>query len=217
MPIKLLLPILFFFCFNARNTAQDCSMKVVKKLEKRINETSEKGVLQDSVMKQIQSLNNLVIGYSEYNTSWRHVPICYYLICFTKRKCIAYKYTIRSQSKPGEKFFQLDTIELDQKTIDSVVTNLKNTKPWEIRNNKGAELGECNHVPIEKFGGCSISDANSKSLFLLTKTHHFIRSFYAPEFYEYNCCPGNMDRKLFLATIAPIYLFFKNSNKQEKN
>jgi hypothetical protein len=86
MPIKLLLLILFLLCFNTRNTAQDCSMKVIKKLEKKINETAEKGLLQDSVMKQIQSLNDLVIGYSQYNTAWRHVPICYYLICFTKKK-----------------------------------------------------------------------------------------------------------------------------------
>jgi hypothetical protein len=217
MPVRLLLPILLLLCFNTGINSQDCSMKVIKKLVKKINEPSEKGVLQDSVMKQIQSSNDLVIGYSEYNQTWRHVPTCYYLICFIKRKCMAYKYTIRSYSKPGEKFFQLDTITLTQKTINSVISNVKNNKPWEIKHNEDTELDECKHVSIEKSSGCSISDASSKSLFLLTKTHHFITSFYAPEFYEYSCCPGNVDRQLFLSTIAPIYSFFLNSNKQEKD
>lgn len=217
MSIKLLLPVLFLLCFNTGINSQDCSMKVIKELVKKINETSEKGVLQDSVMKQIQSSNDLVIGYSEYNNTWRHVPICYYLICFTKRKCIAYKYTIRSYSRPGEKFFQLDTIELVQQTVNSVISNVKNNKTWEIKHNEDTELGGCSHVPIEKFSGCSISDASSKTLILLTKTHYFLSSFYAPEFYEYSCCPGNKDRQLFLSTIAPIYSFFLNSNKQEKD
>ena len=209
--VKLLLSILFLLILNTQNTAQNCSMKSVKKLIKKINETSEKGVLQDSVMKQIQSLNDLVIGYSEYNTSSRHVPVCYYLICFSERKCMAYKYTFRSYSRPGEKFFQLDTLKLVQQTVDSVISNAKNNKPWEIKHSEDTELGGCSHIPVEKIKGCDISDASSKTLILLTRTNHFISNFYAPEFYEYNCCPGNKDRQLFLSTIAPIYSFFLSS------
>ncbi len=217
MSLKLFFSIVVLCWFNTPGASQKAQYKVVKKFVRKINEVSKEYVFQDSVLKQIQSSKDLVIGYSEYNNTWRNVPVCYYLVCFAKRKCVAYKYALRPYTKVGENYFQLDTIDLDQETIDTIITGVKKNKPWEIKHKENDESGECEHVSPEKITFCSISDASSKTLILSTKTHYYLSSYYAPEFYEFNCCPGNKERMLFLSTIAPLFSFFRNASNKIKD
>lgn len=213
MAIKLLFTGIFLLLLTISAKAQNYPTKAIRKIVQNINESSENGMFEDSVIRKIQSLHTLVIGYAEYNTAWVYVPVTYNLIGLTKRKCIAYRYTIFPNSKPNEQSFRLDSIIVTREKIDSIISIVKKNKPWQIKHSDIEELDDCSHIQIEKPINCSISDANSKALFLLTKSHHFTASYYAPEFYEHSCCPGNMDRKNFLATIAPIFLFFNNSGK----
>lgn len=188
-----------------------------KILLKEIEKFSAKLIHPDTVLARLQKENDLVIGFDTYNLAWGKPPH-YLLVAKNGKRWRAYDYIIKEYVKvfmdsTGKQFQEpftiVNTFEIDSDLADSLFTVFKIQKVWELNCNALKEIFECSHVKNLKYDPCKISDASAVGLLVMTKQFVSSSSFYAPEYYEYECCPGNTDRQRFLATIAPIKQLFK--------
>lgn len=190
-----------------------------KKLLKEIEKFSAKMANPDFVLARLQKENDLVFGYATYNPAWG-IPPHYWLIAKKGNQWKAFEYIVKryvrvfvddSGNQIQEPLITINTFEIDDGLTDSLFKTFKTQKPWELKRDvlKDQNFPACSHLKDTKFDPCSIRDANSEGLSIMTKQYINSSSFYAPEYYETECCPGNSDRQRFLATIAPIKQLFK--------
>jgi len=172
--------------------------KIINRIIKEVTRNSDRTLSHDSMIKSLQGRNNLIVGFSTYNIA-SETDISYYLLCFLKKKCIAYQYIVLSVRAIGEKRFKLDSFELSLTSSDSLLYSIRENKVWQIKHNDTGQFGDCSHLKKGDPQKCAIDDGVSKSLICLTKNHQTICSYYAPESYEHECCPGNKERQAFLA------------------
>ena len=174
-----------------------------------IEENTVKEFSPDSVLRNLQRRNDLIIGYS-VNSNWIGVGPNYQLFALKHKKWIAYQYI---PDGFGGKHYILDSFHVEKNLGDSVLLIFKRTRTWELRNTINDAYKICpDKHPSEVL--CNyIIDLNSYSLVILTKTHqnNFL-GFYEPYIFE-NCCPEWSERNRFLETINPIKRFFKNIKK----
>ena len=196
-----------------------CSLSTLgqKKLLKEIERFSAKLIHPDTVLARLQKENDLVIGFDTYNPDWRRPPH-YLLVAKKGNRWRAYEYIIKaivrvyvdsSGKQYQEPWIVVNTFEIDSDLTDSLFATFKKQKVWELNCNTLKETFKCSHVKNITYDPCAIDDASSVGLLVMTKQCISSSSFYAPEYYEYECCPGNSDRQRFLATIAPIKQLFK--------
>lgn len=205
-----LLVLTVLIIFSAGANAQCITKKNLKKLAAQVTKYGKPGISGDSVIQMIRKSGSLTIGYTEYNNTWRHGPVTYYIISLSRTHCAAYKYTKLETVKTGEKPFRLDTLKLPASIIDSLPEILKTNAPWKIKHNETADDDPCSHNDPMQMRTCNVHDATSKALLLLTPTRKASSSYYAPDYYEYTCCPGNPERQRFLNVISFIYKIFSN-------
>jgi hypothetical protein len=205
-----LLVLTVLIIFSACANAQCITKKNLKKLAAQVNKYGKPVISGDSVMQMIRKSGSLTIGYTEYNNTSRHSPVTYYIISLSKTNCTAYKYTKQETVKAGDKPFRLDTLKLSASITDSLPEVLKTNAPWKINHDETADDDPCSHNDPMQIRTCNIHDATSKALLLLTPTHQASSSYYAPDYYEYTCCPGNPERQRFLKVISFIYSAFAN-------
>lgn len=184
-----------------------------KKLLKEIEKFSEKKSHPDSVLAKFQRENDFVVGYADYNNTWSR-SVHYYLLVQKNKKWKAYLYLIRdfirldSSGKPLESFQEVKPLDIYKGKLDSILSALYQNKIWKLRCDETKDF--INPCPKTlPWPTCWISDAGSKSSLIMTKNCYNASSFYAPTFYEYECCPGSDERKRFLSTVAPIESLFK--------
>jgi hypothetical protein len=181
-----------------------CSAQI-KTIVQKIEKNAQLGLATDSILRKIQKENDLVIGYSSYNTTWRHVPIQYFLIGLKNNQSKAYSYTINQNVTNKEVPFTLDSMIVSNTNKDSILALFKQANGWSLKHVEDGNTIHCSDIPNSAH--CTINDASAKSLIVMTKTHQQISNFYAPEFFE-QCCPGNAERQRFLTIIRPIKNFF---------
>jgi hypothetical protein len=175
------------------------SAQKLKKIIIEVNNNSIEISPKDSILLSIQKENDFVIGYSVYNSSKRSV-IEYFLLGINKNESHArkYLYIINSNAINKEKPYSLDVAVVPKQIKDSVFWVMKQKKIWTLKHFEKDEI----YCPTSgEFAHCTISDAVSKDLIIMTKSHQSISEFYAPEFFEFECCPGNTDRQRFLGFI----------------
>lgn len=206
MSLKKISLICLFLFSSMHDFAQKTERASIKKIIKNINKISKESLLKDSVLLSLQKENDLVIGYSTYNNTWQHVPIEYFLISFNKKQCKAYRYSIKSVTINNEKPNSLDSMNVSKNYCDSILLSFIENKGWKVSSNEDSNELYCQHLPDSH--NCIINDASSKSLVLITKKHIHISRFYAPEYFEYECCPGNENRIRFLNIMRPIVSIF---------
>lgn len=193
-----------------------------KKLLREIERFSTRTIHPDSVLAILQKENDLVIGFATYNPAWGKPPY-YLLVAKNKKQWTAYEYRIKEYARVltdsnGKQFTEplmtVNAFEIKPDLTDSLYTIFKQQKIWELKCDaiKDFLFAYCVHLKNIKFDPCSISDASSVGSLIMTKEYINASSFYAPEYYEYECCPGNKDRQKFLNTIAPIKALFKKMN-----
>ena len=194
-----------------------------KKLLKEFERFSAKLIHPDTVLARLQSENDLVIGFDTYNPDWG-IPPHYLLVAKNGKEWRAYEYIFKeivrvfvdsSGKQYQEPWVMVNTFEIDSDLIDSLFAVFKTQKVWELNCNTLKDFFYCSHLKNNKYDPCGISDASSVGLLVMTKQYISSSSFYAPEYYEYECCPGNSDRQRFLATIAPIKQLFKRLLQKE--
>lgn len=205
-----LLVLTVLITFSNGANAQCITKKNLKKLATQVNKYGKPGISGDSLMQMIRKSGSLTISYTEYNNTWRHSPVTYYIISLSKTNCTAYKYTKLETVKAGDKPFRLDTLKLSASITDSLPEILKMNAPWKINHDEKADDDPCSHNDPKIIRTCNINDASSKALLVLTPTHQASSSYYAPDYYEYTCCPGNPERQRFLNVISFISKLFSN-------
>lgn len=208
MPMKTLIIILPFLLLTSQNFAQ-CTKGDVNKIRKKIENRGSKTELQDSVLQKLKINNDLIVGYSKFNTTWMHVPSQYFLFAFNKNGCIGYHYIIKKNSINNEKPLTIDSVIIPNQIASMILTTIVNNKAWEIKRNENDSTNIFCVDAINKFN-CQISDASYKSLILLTKSSNIVSTFYAPEYFENECCPGNKDRQTFIKCYNVLYGIIKN-------
>ena len=194
--MKTLIIILTFLLFSSHNLAQ-CTRWNVKKIREKIENMGTKTELQDSMLQILKNRNDLVVGYSTFNTTWMHVNTQYYLFAFNKNNCKAYHYLIKKAPINNEKTYIIDSMIVPNHFARLILTTINKNKAWEIKRNENDSTNIFCEDAAKRFN-CLISDASYKSLILLTKSSNIISTFYAPEYFETECCPGNKDRQTFI-------------------
>ena len=196
-----------------------------KEMTKEIEFFSQKMIHPDSVLAKFQKENDLVIGYATYNEAWG-IPPSYRIIARKNNKWKAYEYITKPYAKvlidsngkqTVEPFIFVNSFDITSGFIDSFLIVFKQQKIWKLKCDKTRDFLfiHCTHLLKMKYDPCSISDGMSVGSLIMTKKYINASSFYAPEYYEYECCPGNLDRKRFLATISPIEQLFKKISQKE--
>lgn len=175
-----------------------CSAQKLKTIIKTVNKTSLQTIFNDSVLSFIQTNNDFVFGYRDHNETWKLYQT-YFLIGYKKNKLTAYKYSKKYFAVNNEKDYQLQEFFISESERKALNSFLKKTKIWKVKHNEKDDEAYC---PLKKeYSYCNISDASSKDLIISTKSHQQISDFYAPEYFEKECCPGNIDRQKILMLI----------------
>lgn len=182
----------------------NCSSQL-KTIVQKVEKNAQQNLSADSILRKIQKENDLVIGYASYNTTWRHVPIQYFLIGLKNNQSKAYKYTIKRNITNKDVPFTLDSIIVSNVYKDSILAVFNQATGWSLKHVEDDNTIYCSDIP--NTAHCNISDASSKALIVMTKTHQQISNFYAPEFFE-QCCPGNAERQRFFTIMRSIDNFF---------
>lgn len=162
----------------------------------------------DSVLISLRQKNDLVIAFATENYAWVR-NISYLLIC--KNDNTWYGYNYKKQNMPNDKSYSFSEIKINAPACDSLLNFINKNKAWEITGDT-EEKSRCG----ESNSNCNINDASSNSLWLFTKEKLVSSSYYAPAFYE-ACCPGNVDRKLFLTIGAMVYSITSANEEQRAN
>src|SRR5207244_4383723 len=84
------------------------------------------------------------------------------------------------------------TISVSKKVCDEVWKYIQTNEAWKIKGDDGKDF-----CIGEKKSNCNINDGVTWHLLIITKDKIVDPSYYEPAFYE-NCCPGNINRKLFI-------------------
>jgi hypothetical protein len=188
--------IIFFLCFSVA-----CSAQKLGKIVKEVNRKNQKLLMSDSVLFSIQKENDLVIGYSVYS-SWMTSTTEYFLVGFSKDKSIGYRYSPKLAVMQNEKAYELESFKVPEQNKDSILLIVKRFEFWKMNHSEKDEI----YCPLEqKYFHCMIHDAASNDLIVMTKSRKRASSFYAPEYFEYECCAGDIDRQQFL-TLKKVFL-----------
>lgn len=204
--MKKIIVLAIFCCFFTQNgkSQKHSSSNIINCL----NKNSGKGFINDSVMIKLQADNDLIIGYSVYNYAWNSLDQ-YTLLVLKKNKWCGIRYN-KKESFEGKTQHNLDTVQITDKQIDSVLSIIEMTKGWTLSFEIGWEGGNCPQVdynkPVSTF--CDPSDGSSMRLVMMSKTNLQTAAFYMPEYIE-NCCPGWQDRIRFLKIVKAIAAIVK--------
>lgn len=205
--------VLMAFCSATVSAlAQKHTKQHILAIHRQVNKYGEKQLFPDSIIRHMQTGKKLLIGYIVYNNARKEMPTVYYLVILQAKKNIAVQYKANRIRTAAGTFFTADTLYPANGAIDSLVALTAQLQPWKIRHADTTDADPCNDQGTNMAPGCSIADAASLSLMLGTGTHTVQSSYYAPEYYEYECCPGDEERKHFLQVIQRIKAVFSKTN-----
>jgi hypothetical protein len=150
--------------------------------------------LSDSVLQSLYKNNQLVFGVAFENHSWGH-NATYRVFVMNNDQWTAYTW-YSNYSQPGI-VPNVNPAMISADTCKAILNFLKENN---IENIKG-DLGKpgCGGTN----SNCNINDGATWHLFSISKGNVIAPSYYEPQFYE-DCCPGNKDRKQFLAVVNKI-------------
>jgi hypothetical protein len=155
---------------------------------KKIDDAGTNQDLEDSVISNLRSNNDIIVAYAVENFAWaRSIN---YIILAQKNgewKGFRYKRSLMKQN-PSQ---SISSVSINNNACDSLLTYVLQTNAWSIKGDNGETF--CTNGSKN----CNINDAASGRLWIITKKTVFNPSYYAPEFYE-KCCPDK-DRALFLS------------------
>ncbi|HRD58975.1 MAG TPA: hypothetical protein PK504_13060 [Ferruginibacter sp.] len=152
----------------------------------------------------INSINNrfpLIAGYGIIKESGKSIN---YFVGISKTHSLAYRYetfgSVATELKEKDelsKMNRLDSMEIDKLTATILIQQLYDEKLWLLYyNDVDFEDLPCKHS--DSIVRCNTSDGTVYRTLLAGKGKKIESKFYAPEFYETECCPGNSARKDFL-------------------
>ena len=179
-------------------------LSCTNKMSKIIDYAEQQGIRQpatDSFEDNICSRYPLVAGYKIANTSKQRS--LNFFIAISQNKGMAYRYTEAanifsgSNNKSDPKRNTVDSFGLTRTAMDSIINVLYREKVWEFKyNDVNSDESPCDHIkPVPR---CGISDGPVFYLLTVGKGKKITCGFYAPAFFEKQCCPGNKDRQKFL-------------------
>ncbi|MEO8711707.1 MAG: hypothetical protein ABI405_06255 [Parafilimonas sp.] len=168
---------------------------------------SNKQPIEDSILRKLQTENDLVIAYAVENFAWVR-SIDYRIIAQKNNEWKGYNYHLNLMrgSSAGSPTVVTEAV-VNKESCNSVLNYINENKAWAIPGDSGD--GFCNDGNTK----CNINDAASARLWIITKNTVVNPSYYAPEFFE-KCCPDKQ-RGLFLSITKKIAAIFGSSNDSE--
>jgi hypothetical protein len=156
------------------------------KWQKAFCRVSQPHIFADPVLQSLQSPNKILLIYNEIN---HHKPVNknYVILVYDHAwKKIVYK------NKPvfivGETSYVYEEQPISKTRGDSVLSIFTASNFWQFR----AKDEGCPKV-------CGTGDMPSSELMMVVDKRVTIKNYYAPEWYDEHCCPGDKDRQLFIA------------------
>lgn len=169
------------------------------KAGKIINKVQGSGLpLNDSIVQKFQTGSNLLIGFKTFFNDRSYIPSKYYFVSEKAGKTFGYSYGIKAHAKKGEtSTAKIDTTIIPSDKYKKLLQLIKSQNAWNLKSPDATNHGEpCPHQPNS---GCKIEDAGSEIFFIVAKSKMTSTTFYAVDFFEKDCCPGNPERSSYLA------------------
>lgn len=176
-------------CANTQKITSD-------KMQPAINEN----LYGDSVIASLQQKNDIVLAYVVEAYAWGK-SATYQIITKKGDDWMGYFYYINlleSAKVDGSHPFNINPVVLPKEACEEVLKSFKENQIASIKGDGGKDFCGTNAPK-----NCNINDGNTSRLLWLTSSQTVDPSFYEPVFYE-NCCPGNADRKKFIAAMQKI-------------
>jgi len=170
-------------------------------LEQNINAISKEQP-EDSVLKKLQSENDLVIAYAIENYAWVK-SMDYHIIVQNNNSWKGYTYHLNMMHNNAGSPTVIAPATVDEAACNAILNYLTENKAWEIKGDNGENF--C----TDGNKNCNINDAANARLWIITKNGSVNPSYYAPDFYE-KCCPEKQ-RGLFVTIAHKIISLFGNA------
>ena len=164
-------------------------------LETNIKASGSHQPIEDSILREFQSANDLVIAYAVENFAWVK-QADYTILTHNNKEWKGFIYHKNLMLNNAGTPTSITPVNVNKTACDSLFDFITKNKAWTIKGD--TDKGFC--VNINK--QCNINDAASARLWLITKAATFNASYYAPDFFE-NCCPDKQ-RGLFLSITKKI-------------
>lgn len=182
-------------------TFSSCGHSQALEFQNYLNDHGTEQKLSDSVMRSLQSQNEIVIALASENHAWGN-SAHYLILAKNETEWKGYNYFVnyvQTERENAPPSFNLNPVYIHNNAADSLLQSMMGNRFWEI---KGDEENRCCPDSLS-LQNCIIYDAQMSRLWFITKDKILNPAYYAPDFFE-ECCPGNADRKLFLQIALQI-------------
>ena len=175
-------------------------------LAENVNASAKKQIVEDDVLKKLQSENDLVIAYAYENFAWIK-SMNYFILAQQNNEWKAYRYYKNLMPNNSGTPTSLTPVQADKAASDSLLNYMEENKAWTIPGD--GEKGYC----ADGNKDCNIYDAAGNRLWIITKDAAINPGYYAAEFYE-ECCPEKQ-RGLFVSIGKKIQAIVGDDNATE--
>ena len=162
--------------------------------------------LQDSVLINLQQNNELVLAFAIETYAWAKTKN-YKIITLNNNEWKGYNYSVNNSTHSSS---ELIPVAVSADSCDALWKFIKEKEATNIEGDNGEDFCTGN-----KNNNCNINDGATWRLLFITKNSVVDPSYYEPQFYE-SCCPGNINRELFLQVADKIKNIVGNTNGIEK-
>ncbi len=204
--LKLISALFFLFIINVscgihKNIVQTTHTSIKDTLLKNINSSTADTEIKNPQLKKLQEDNDLTIAFASLNYAWTRKGTYYILACKNNSwKFYSYQSKLPPSSDAKTEVASLNVSDSSAQTIKKLY---ESSALWKTNGDEG---DFCNGK-----NDCNITDAETWTLSVATPQNIHTTTYYAPEFFE-NCCPGNVDRRQFIAIVKEMMKVGKFQN-----
>lgn len=148
----------------------------------------------DSFLLSLQQENEIVLAFAAESYAWVRA-VDYRIITLNKGQWKGYAYYKRTTGGPLKKH---DVITVSDEVCNEAWKFIQTNEAWKVKGDGGKDF--CNSSGNKS---CNINDGITWRMYIITKDKIADPSYYEPAFYE-ECCPGNVERKLFIEAVNKI-------------
>lgn len=176
-----------------------CTNKIGKTVNK-VAQVNNSVLIIDSFLFRLNNQFTLIAGYGSMGRPGKTIN---FIVGISKNSCILYRYeTLGDVAVGAGNNNRISTTRLDSASLKStdglrLVDFIFQEKFWQLNyNDVDVDDLPCKH--LKTIPRCNVSDGSRYLSVISTKNKSVQSKFYAPEFFELECCPGNIERQKFL-------------------
>jgi hypothetical protein len=160
--------------------------------------------INDSLINSLRNNYDIILMYNK-TSSWQPLATCNKILAFKKDSSYRIFYNLKSVRTIYESPYDFSVNNFNKASADTILKRFNKEKIWLIQ---PVDEGGCALINGKPNLNCSISDAETIHLSIITKDGIIRKDYYAPFYWELECCSGNLERQKFIRCVNSLKSIF---------